>query len=1405
MWKFQKVNPKQSFPKLEEKILSFWKENSTFEKSVSSRENCDDFYFYDGPPFATWLPHYGHILAGTIKDVIPRYQTMKWKRVERIFWWDCHGLPIENIIEKKLEISWKNDIEKKYWIDKFNEACRENVLEFTEEWKKVVDRMWRWVDMDNPYKTMDKEYMESIWWVYKTLYDKKLVYEGNRVVAYCTRCSTPLSNFEVNQWYADKQDKSVTVKLQVSWYDNKHKYFLAWTTTPWTLVANLWLAVWEFIEYVEVKDNRTDEHYILAKERVSSYYRNENEYEVIKNYVGSDFVWMKYEPLFRDFVDAEKLQKWQFLWDNAFTVIPGHHVTTDSWTWIVHLAPAYGEDDYTIWQKYNIWIVAHIDDVWNTTGLLENNWMYVFDYNDKVLRILKDKWDVILISSINHSYPFCWRCDTPLIYRAISAWYVRVESMRDRLLKNNEKVRWLPANIKYWRFWKWLENARDWNVSRNRYWWAVIPVWQNKSKTKEVCIWSIEELYQLNKGFWDITKLVLLRHFESEWSVKKEIDCKWIYDLTEKWKKDAEAIVTELAKEKIDVIYSSPFDRCIHSVEPFAKKKWIEIITDDRIVHPDLWDNHWKTKWSIPRKFSDEKMWGTWESTIDCFNRWKALIDEIVNKHPWKTVLICSHWMQLCLIKKSMDEFDFDNVKTREKKYIKYGNLQKHYLYSKTWKSIDLHRHFVDDIKLTHPETKEELKRVSQVLDCWFESWAMPYAHKHYPFENKDTFSFPADFIAEGLDQTRGWFYTLLILGTALFENTPFLNVIVNGIVLAEDGKKMSKRLQNYPEPGIIMNKYGADAMRFYLMNSSVAKSEDLRFTERWVDEVVKKVILPLWNTFYFFTTYANIDNFKPESWNIYFVRHWETDYNVKWIMNWWDEDSFLTENGIKQAHDLGKYIKASWIKFDVILSSPLSRAKDTATIVSSYLDNSIEIIEDEWLREQLSWEFKWMSHDDIKKKYRLSTTYDIRKAYRHCKTEPLEKFEERVLKTYEKIKKKYAWKNVLIASHTWVLRPINKVINNLDPEDAYYKLSTIKNWKLFKIPNYEKKNLLDKWITSELNKLISEVRKWYDTYDLQEAAKPVVKFLDNLTNWYIRRSRKRFWKSENDGDKMEAYNTLYDVLVELTKVMAPMTPFITDHMYKALTWWESVHLDVFPESIEGFIFDDINKEMARTQSIVNLWLSWRANRKIRVRQPLQSITIAEELDEYYQQIIQEELNVKKVNILTDSWSIATKICKPNARLIWPKYGKDVQQIIQLWKAWKFEELEDGKVQVWAFILEANEYEIAYEKSSDTLEIEAGYWIVIAMDPEISKSLKLEGYARDIVRHIQEARKEANYDVDDRITVSISWDETESVLNQFAKYIEWETLSTIKQSISKPDIKKELDVEGLSLEIQLKK
>jgi isoleucyl-tRNA synthetase len=668
--KYSQVKPDVQLPAQEEQIIAFWDREKIFERSMT--QNSKTYSFYDGPPFATGLPHYGHLLAGVLKDIVPRYWTMKGYNVPRRFGWDCHGLPVEYEINKAHKIESRKDVFK-MGVENYNAACRSIVKRYSEEWKTAVRRVGRWVDMENPYFTMDVTFMQSVWWVFSQLYKKGLVYEGYKVVPYSVGISTPLSNFEANLNYKMVQDPALTVTFPVK--GQKDTFFLAWTTTPWTLPSNLALAVGSDIDYVKAREIATGKIYILAEALLAASFKDpKKEIEVLETVKGSKLVGLSYEPLFSFFADREA--------NGAFKVIASDHVTTESGTGIVHMAPAFGEEDYFACNKAGIPIVNPVDDDGMfTKEVPDYQGKRVKDADKDIIADLKKKGRIFKQDTIQHSYPYCYRSDTPLIYRAVSSWFVSVEKIKDTLVKANKETAWVPDHLRDGRFGNWLENARDWAISRNRFWGNPIPIWRNE-EGETICVSSRDEL----------------------------------------------------------------------------------------------------------EKLSGKKI-------------------------------------------------------------------------------TDLHIEFVDKITIPSPTGKSPLKRVEGILDCWFESGSMPYAQWGYPITNEKEFAagFPADFIAEGLDQTRGWFYTLMVIGTALFGKAPFKNVVVNGLVLAEDGRKMSKSLRNYPDPMEVLNKHGADALRLYLIDSPVVKAQELKFSEKGVSDIVRKILLRWWNSYSFFVNYANIDGFVPK------------------------------------------------------------------------------------------------------------------------------------------------------------------------------------------------------------------------------------------------------------------------------------------------------------------------------------------------------------------------------------------------------------------------------------------------------------------------------------------------------------------------------------------------------------
>lgn len=1013
------VDNSVSFPKLEKNILEFWKKNNIIHKGLEANFGKEPYIFYDGPPFATGLPHYGHILAGTIKDIVPRYWVMKGKYVQRRWGWDCHGLPVEYEMEKELELSGAHDIEK-YGVGKFNEACRNIVLRYTNEWEKIVERTGRWVNFKSQYRTMDKNFMESVWWMLRQLWDKDLVFEGYRVMPYSWRISTPLSNFEANLNYKEVQDPAITVKFKCKEEDY---YFLAWTTTPWTLPANMGVTVNPDADYSLIFDKQTNENYILATDLIPKYFKSSELYVEKGKLTGLSLAGKSYEPLFPFFKDKP----------GAFKVFADSYVTLTDGTGIVHCAPAHGEDDFRVWNIYNknLPIVDATDAEGNFT---EKAFPYKgknFKEADKeIIKDLKSKNLIYRHETIMHNYAHCWRTETPLMNKAISTWFVKMDPIKENLIQNNLKTHWVPEHLKEGRFGKWLENARDWNISRNRYWGTPIPIWRNK-QGESICISSIAEL---------------------------------------------------------------------------------------------------------------EKLTG-----------------------------------------KKLD---------------------------------DIHKHFVDDLEIPSTKGNDPLRRIPEVLDCWFESGSMPYAQEHYPFENKEKFekNFPADFIAEGLDQTRGWFYTLSVLSTALFNKPPFKNVIVNGLVLASDGKKMSKRLKNYPEATEILDQFGADALRVFLVSSPASHAEELKFSEAGVKEVVRAVLLPYWNAYSFFVTYALADK----------------------------------------------------------------------------------------------WEKK---------------TFQIKK-----------------IETLE--------------------------------------------------------NELDHWIVSRLHTLIKNYDKKMAQYHLADVVPEVLKFVDELTNWYIRLNRRRFWSEEKNKDKDDAYQTLYYILIEFSKLLAPLMPFVTEEVFQNLksTTEESIHLTAFPKLENKLINNNLEEDMQIISNVVFMGRNLRSVHNIKTRQPLSELKVIikdkekRSTIERHANLIKSELNVKKVSFTEKESDWVQFTAKPNLKILGPKLGQKMKVIAQKIKDLKEEELslleKYKEIRIEGELL--NTQDILIErlpKQEGLTQTDNG--VTVWMDSKVTEDLLQEGYAREIVNRIQKMRKDMNLQVTDKINLFYKTSEKmKAAIEKHKNYIQEETLS---QSIEYKD------------------
>ncbi len=991
----------ETFAQREERILDFWQREQIFMRSLDLRAECPLFSFYDGPPFATGLPHYGHIIAGTIKDVVPRYKTMKGFLVPRRFGWDCHGLPVENEIEKAKELSGAPSIEA-FGIGAFNEECRKIVLRYASEWEKTVNRMGRWVDFSQTWKTMDKPFMESVWWVFSQLYARRLVYEGFKVMPFSAQLGTPLSNFEANLNYKDVDDPSLTVTFPL--VGDPNTMLMVWTTTPWTLPSNLAIMVGPEIDYVKIKEEKSGRKYILAKSRLEHYFKDPSEYQILETVKGKELAHKPYEPLFPYFTSKAKKQ-------NAFRVILEDLVSTEDGTGLVHCAPAFGEMDFFACSREGIELVCPVDQNGKfTKEIPEYTGMFVKDADKEIIKRLKQEGRVFHHGQIRHRYPFCWRSDTPLIYKAVRTWFVAVEKIKDKMLAANDKIDWVPEHIKEGRFGKWLENARDWAISRNRYWGTPIPIWINEQGD--------------------------------------------------------------------------------------------------------------------------------------------------------------------CIVISSVKELEERTGKTVE----------------------DLHRHFIDDMTFT--ENGTVYRRIPEVFDCWFESGSMPYAQNHFPFENaeKTLEAFPADFIAEGLDQTRGWFYTLTVLAAALFDKPAFKHVIVNGIILAEDGTKMSKRLKNYPEPEIVINEYGADAIRLYLLNSPVVQAEDLRFSERGVEQVVRQVLIPLWNAYVFLSTYARIYDWRPNS----------------------------------------------------------------------------------------------------------------------------KKLEE--------------------------------------PEAD-----------------------IDRWILSLLHKLIADVTDAMDKYQLIKAVEPFVGFIDQLTNWYIRRCRSRFWTEKASKDREQAFETLYTVLLELSKIAAPFIPFISEEIFQQLHKEgdpASVHLCDYPVPDADIRDEMLEREMAYVQAVVSAGHALRKEHKLKVRQPLPKAHVISSDENTlaslmrHRQLIAEELNVKEIDYHQNESAFVALVAKPNYRILGKKIGKLMGAVQKAITAFDQVQLNT--------LLTGNDLEITVEGEKILLtpqdveverKVHAGMiastlqGITVALDTTLNDALILEGLARELVNKINTMRRDLGFAVTDRIAVKL--DATDKVKQSF--------------------------------------
>lgn len=1235
---FQPVDPKKTLPQVEHDQLSHWKKHKIFEQSVDQRKGEKKYVFYDGPPFANGLPHYGHILASSLKDAVTRYWTMKGFYTPRVNGWDCHGLPVEYEIEKTLEISGHKEIEE-FGVDKFNAACRESVFKYTKEWKEIITRIGRWVDFDNSYATLDNNFMESIWNVFSKIYDKGLVYKGFKSMHICPRCETPLSNFEVTQGYKDVTDFTVTAKFKLL---NEDIFILAWTTTPWTLPGNQALALNENLEYIkfELKNwpDRPDGIYITSKDYYEKNFadipavKEEAEFPssgIPEKINPKDLIGKKYKPLF-PYYESES---------ENFIITHADFVTTEDGTGVVHIAGGYGEDDYNLVKSLKLEPLSHVglDGIFRPE-VKDFAGKFVKGQDQNIAKYLEDKNLLFEGSNYKHSYPHCWRCNTPLLNYSLGAWFIEVTKIQDKLLKNNQKINWQPPHIKEGRFGRWLENVKDWNISRNRFWGAAIPIWECECGHTE----CIDSTLKLRQKSLDGNNLYFVRHGQAKHNVLDILSCdvRNKRELTEEGKKQAQTLAEKLKDKKITHIYCSPFHRAQMTAEIINQELQLEIITDERLKEKQVGDLDGQ-KFEVRTKELLESedpynhnIGNSGESYHNLEIRLMEFVDEITEKHTNDNVLIVTHGGLLAMVLKYYEAKEFDEELIKIAPYIDHDEPI-HYYSGKIPTNegkLDLHKPYIDEIKIKCDKCNKPMNRIPEVFDCWFESGSMPYAQLHYPFENKKDFeqNFPAEFIAEGLDQTRGWFYTLHVISTILFDEPAFKNVIVNGILLAKNGEKLSKSKKNYPDPTELFESKGVDSTRLFLYQSTAALAEDVRFSDDHVDEILKKFTLTLWNTYSFFITYANIDGFDP---------------NEK-------------------------------VKVDV-----------------------------------------------------------------------------------------------------------------------------------------KKLHELDQWILSELNELIIEVTKQMDDYNLSKATRPLMDFVDNLSNWYIRRSRRRFWKSENDEDKMLAYHTLHTVLITLSKLIAPFTPFISDEIFRNLTKLTSVHLEDWPEADKGLINKDLNQKIHNLRKVVSLGHSIRGVKNIKVRQPLSKVQVAHADPkvltqlEGLKEVILEELNVKELVTLDNPEDYVTETLKPNAKELGAELGPKMKDVLNAAREGQYE-IKGDKVLIAGEELDIKNFERHFDaKEGFSAESDEGF--VVILETEITEELTQEGWVRDIVRFVQEFRKETNYDVSDRIYLYLKTDDKklEQAITNLADYIKRETLAIELQQDDefKWDAEKQVDIEENQLTIALKK
>ena len=1371
-------------------LLDFWMKDKTFQRSIDERAEAMSYKFFDGPPFASGSPHYGHLLAGSIKDVIPRYRTMRGYKVKRKRGWDCHGLPVEKAVEKALWIDGKKDIEDKIWIETFVEKCRAYVNQTNADWKRFVDHTGRWADIENPYFTMDLDFMESVIRCFSSIYNQNKVYKGFKVQGYCPSCATPLANNEISDGYEDKQDMAITIKFahqapkssayeasedgfidvvagvirdgegryamihhmkenlwffpggkvekgetqeqalvrelqeevgisvqdqnflgaikiihlgkpyRVHWFEvttsdtpsvqesEKHNAlvwvkeeksenslgfalningtiiddekelthdfidfhlfkkvldpedkgliegkfnFLAWTTTPWTLPSNMFLAVGAEIDYVTVYDPESQEYYVMAENLLKKYYKSPEQYKFIYKQKGKELKNLTYQPLF-DYIPNSKIPteyKSQF-----FQILNGDFVSTEDGTGIVHIAPTFGEIDFMavaelLGEQHALeWLFMPVDEY----GCFDEQvpdyqGMKVFDANKLVMDELKARKVTVKAESITHSYPHCRRCHSPLIYKAMSSWFIKEKEMNAQTYQQAEQINFVPETVKN-RFVNGLQQAPDWNIARNRYRGSPLPIWQNVEDPEDrFSLGTLDELYHLTKtGSKNLTKNLFIRHGRTDFNDEKKFDGLGVSVLTSEGQTQANTLVEKLAKlkeEKADLVFVvSPLPRAWETLKPSlisffdetlvadCEKKYFEIVKSYQeafkngnlleIVQGNNEQNVFQlheqifVDWRMTDhlSFADQgkvqpcdllnwqdanKPIGTdGETTETMFARVKNAVQHWNAKFATKTLIYTSHNDTIAMARKAFRNFDY--ASKRKQFLTKNGEIQTHYRDNARNTEVDLHKPYVDSYwGIREGKT---YKRIPEVMDCWFESGSMPFGQDHYLGEKTTELTYPADFIAEGLDQTRGWFRSLHVVGHAIKGENAFKNVIVNGLILAEDGKKMAKSLKNYPDPRGLIEKRGGDAFRLYTLSAPVVRAEPMRFAEKGVEQCFKDFNIPLENVFKFFETYAKIDKRKSDGTEVFLMRHAKAEGQG---MN-----DPLTAEGKAELESQETREKIIRLNPDIIVHTPFLRTKATA----EYVQQTIKTLTGREIPLQV---INPLGDDNAKKSYMKAL--------------------------YDDLLKEHQGKRILIVGHAYTLRTIREILYENYLEDYAYtevqRQEGLKQLEVVKLPTYQIANELDKWILAELHQTLKLVDHYLEACELDAALKSGMDFIEKLTNWYLRRSRRRFRGSEMTTDKHSAYATLFEVLSTYLQMMAPFTPFITEELWQKLQTFvagkegekaESLHLAYWPFASEKYIDQQLMEEITTVRKAIKLALFIRSKNKIAVKQPLQKL-----------------------------------------------------------------------------------------------------------------------------------------------------------------------------------------------------